>query len=130
MQTKCMKKKLDGKYTRKLGAVLNTSWEQYPIKQEPKNFVASITQTKQYKRDMRDTEEELRTNSKKVLSYGIFYISARFLAHQQRFTYTSSVWTFAQFGGLAESSGWWERMERKCQKTRCCLYALMMKMIW
>ena len=32
MLTKCMEKKLDGKYTRMLPAVLNKSWRQYPIK--------------------------------------------------------------------------------------------------
>ena len=34
MLTKCMKKKLDGNYTRMLHAVLNKSWRQHPKKQQ------------------------------------------------------------------------------------------------
>ena len=34
-QTKCMDKKLDDNYTRKLRATLNTSWGQHPTKQQP-----------------------------------------------------------------------------------------------
>ena len=45
MLTKCMKKKLDGNYTRMLWAILNKSWRQYPTKQLLYGHLPPITKT-------------------------------------------------------------------------------------
>ena len=42
---KRMEKKLDGNYTRMLRAILNTSWRQYPTKQQLYDHLPSITKT-------------------------------------------------------------------------------------
>ena len=43
--TKRMEKKLDGKYSRMLRAILNKSWRQHPTKQQLSGHLASITKT-------------------------------------------------------------------------------------
>ena len=43
MLTKCMKKKLDGNYTRMVRAILNKSWRQHPTKQQLYSHLPSIT---------------------------------------------------------------------------------------
>ena len=45
MQTKRMEKRLDGKYTRKLRAILNKSWRQHPTKPQLYGHLPSITKT-------------------------------------------------------------------------------------
>ena len=48
--TKRMEKKLDGNYTRMLGAILNKSWRQHPTKQQLYGHLPPITKTIQIKR--------------------------------------------------------------------------------
>ena len=43
--TKRMEKKLDGNYTRKLGAILNKSWRQHPTKQQLYGHLPTVTKT-------------------------------------------------------------------------------------
>ena len=43
--TKCMEKKLDGKYARMLRVILNKSWRQHPTKQQLYSHLPSITKT-------------------------------------------------------------------------------------
>ena len=45
MLTKRMEKKLDGKYTRMLQAILNKSWRQHPTKQQLYGHLPPITKT-------------------------------------------------------------------------------------
>ena len=45
MLTKHKEKKLDGKYTRMLQAILNKSWRQHPIKQQLYSYLPPITKT-------------------------------------------------------------------------------------
>ena len=42
---KCLKKKLNGNYTKMLCAVLNKSWKQHPTKQQLYGYLAPISQT-------------------------------------------------------------------------------------
>ena len=49
-QTKHMEKKLDGKYTRRLWAILNRSWRQHSTKQQLYDHQPPITKTIQVKR--------------------------------------------------------------------------------
>ena len=55
---KCMEKKLDSNYTRRLWAVLNKSWRQHPIKQQPLRKLFKLEEL-----NMQDTAREVRTNS-------------------------------------------------------------------
>ena len=48
--TKRMEKKLDGNYTRMLWAILNTSWRQYPTKQQLYGHLPPITKIIQIER--------------------------------------------------------------------------------
>ena len=48
--TKRLAKKLDGNYTRKLPAILNKSWQQYPTKQQLYSHLPPITKTIQLRR--------------------------------------------------------------------------------
>ena len=47
---KRMEKKLDGNYTRLLGAILNKSWRQHPTKQQLYGYLPPITKTIQVRR--------------------------------------------------------------------------------
>ena len=51
--TKRMEKKLDGKYTRMLRAILNKSWRQHPTKQQLYGHQPPITKTIQVRRPIR-----------------------------------------------------------------------------
>ena len=49
-QTKRLKKKLDGNYTRMLRAILNKSWQQHPTRQQLYGHLPPITKTLQARR--------------------------------------------------------------------------------
>ena len=64
-QTKRLKKKLDGNYTRMLGAILNKSWWQHPTRHQLYDHLPLVTKTIQVRNepDTQDTAGEARTNS-------------------------------------------------------------------
>ena len=69
--TKRLEKKLDGKYTRMLRAILNKSWRQHP--QDTNCTATYLLSRKLFKLDepdMQDTAGEAGTNSKEMYSYG------------------------------------------------------------
>ena len=61
--TKRMEKKLDGNYTRMLGAILNRSWGQQPTKQQLYGHLSLTKVSKLDKPDMQDTAGKAGTSS-------------------------------------------------------------------
>ena len=88
--TKQLKKKLDGNYTRMLGAILNKSWQQHPTRHQLYGHL--FPSRKLYKLDepdTRDTAGEARMNSSGMYSYGPPHMAKQKQDDQLEHTYSS-----------------------------------------
>ena len=93
--TKRMEKKLDGRYTRMLRAILNKSWRQHPTKQQLYSYTATYHPSRKLskldKADMRDTAGELGSSSKVMYSCGPLHMDEQRQGDQLELTSSSSV---------------------------------------
>ena len=91
-QTKRLKKKLDGNYTKMLRAILNKSWRQHPTRRQL--YGHHLPSRKLYKLDEPDTQDtagEAKTNSSVMYSYGPPHMAKQKQDDQLKHTYSSYV---------------------------------------
>ena len=82
-------KKLDGNYIKSLHAVLNKSWKQHSTKQQLYGHLPPISQTTQ----VRQTLLEKQERTKKNVTHRLVYMKTPVIAHQQRLSYITYLWT-------------------------------------
>ena len=88
-QTKRLKKRLDGNYTRMLRAILNKSWRQHPTRHQLYGQLPPVTKTIQVRRTRH--AGKARTNSSVMYSYGPPHMAKQKQDDQLEHTYSSYV---------------------------------------